>query len=74
MAQLGAVTGKLAKEGRLGPVARLLPTTTATTLRKGKDAIVLDGGRVIEQGSHEALLAAGGRYATLFKLQARGYV
>lgn len=43
MAQLGVVTGKLAKEGRLGPVARLLPTTTATTLRKGKEAVVLDG-------------------------------
>lgn len=43
MAQLGAVTGKLASEGRLGPVARLLPTTTATTLRKGKEAVVLDG-------------------------------
>ena len=43
MAQLGAVTGKLAREGRLGPVARLLPTTTATTLRKGKEAVVLDG-------------------------------
>ena len=43
MAQLGAVTDKLAREGRLGPVARLSPTKTATTLRKGKDALVLDG-------------------------------
>ena len=43
IAKLDVVQAKLAKEGRLGPVARLMPTTTATTLRKGKEAIVLDG-------------------------------
>ena len=43
IAKLDAVTEKLAQKGRLGPVARLMPTTTATTLRKGKEAIVLDG-------------------------------
>jgi hypothetical protein len=37
MVRLGAVQEKLAKEGRLGPVARLLPTTSAATLRKGRD-------------------------------------
>jgi len=43
IAKLDSVTEKLAREGRLGPVARLMPTTTATTLRKGKESIVLDG-------------------------------
>jgi len=43
MARLDVVTDRLAREGRLGPVARLMPTTTATTLRKGKETIVLDG-------------------------------
>ncbi|MCA9514199.1 MAG: YciI family protein [Myxococcales bacterium] len=43
MARLIAVQDELAAAGRLGPVARLMPTTTATTLRKGKDALVLDG-------------------------------
>lgn len=43
MARLGAVQEKLAQQGRLGPVARLLPTTSATTLRKGRDALVIDG-------------------------------
>ncbi|HKA78884.1 MAG TPA: YciI family protein [Xanthobacteraceae bacterium] len=43
MAKLLVVTDKLAKKGRLGPVARLLPTTAATTLRKGKEALVIDG-------------------------------
>jgi ATP-binding cassette, subfamily B, bacterial len=35
--------------------------------------VVLEGGRLVELGSHEALLAQGGRYAELFQLQARGY-
>jgi hypothetical protein len=43
IAKLDVVTDKLAREGRLGPVARLMPTTTSTTLRKGKESIVLDG-------------------------------
>jgi hypothetical protein len=43
MAKLTVVTDKLAKNGRLGPVARLLPTTAATTLRKGRESLVIDG-------------------------------
>jgi hypothetical protein len=41
--KLTVVMEKLSREGKLGPVARLMPTTTAMTLRKGKEAIVLDG-------------------------------
>jgi hypothetical protein len=43
IAKLGVVQERLARQGRLGPVARLMPTTAATTVRKGKEAIVLDG-------------------------------
>jgi hypothetical protein len=44
MAKLQKVQDGLAREGRLGPVARLLPTTAATTLRKDREpAIVIDG-------------------------------
>lgn len=44
MTRLNVVHGKLASSGKLGPVARLLPTTAATTLRKNSDpALVLDG-------------------------------
>jgi hypothetical protein len=44
MARLNKVEDKLSKQGRLGPVARLLPTTAATTLRKGRDEpLVIDG-------------------------------
>jgi hypothetical protein len=44
MQRLMAVEEGLAAEGRLGPVARLMPTTTATTLRKTADEpLVIDG-------------------------------
>jgi hypothetical protein len=43
MAKLDVVQQKLAKEGKLGPVARLMPTTAATTVRKGKESMVIDG-------------------------------
>jgi hypothetical protein len=43
MARLDVVHQRLAKEGRFGPTVRLLPTTTATTLRKGQEPLVIDG-------------------------------
>jgi hypothetical protein len=43
IARLDVVIDRLDREGRLGPVVRLMPTTTATTLRKGRETIVLDG-------------------------------
>jgi hypothetical protein len=44
MSRLGAVQERLAAQGRLGPVARLMPTTAATTLRKNQEPpLVLDG-------------------------------
>lgn len=44
MGRLNVVHGKLVQNGKLGPVARLLPTTAATTLRKHTDPpLVLDG-------------------------------
>ena len=43
MGRLAAVECRLARQGRLGPTARLLPTTTATTLRKGVGTLVIDG-------------------------------
>ena len=44
MGKLIAAQEKMAKAGRLGPVARLMPTTAATTLRKDREpAVVIDG-------------------------------
>lgn len=35
--------------------------------------VVIEKGEVLEEGSHQELMAAGGRYAQLFHLQAKGY-
>lgn len=43
MTRLLAVQDKLRAEKRLGPVARLMTTPSAKTVRKGKDAMVIDG-------------------------------
>jgi hypothetical protein len=44
MSKLQVVQQRLAKEGRLGPVARLMPTTAATTLRKDREQpLIIDG-------------------------------
>lgn len=44
MEKLLVVQDRLTRQGKLGPVARLLPTTAATTLRKDQDPpLVLDG-------------------------------
>ncbi|GAB3804032.1 ABC transporter ATP-binding protein [Micromonospora zhanjiangensis] len=44
------------------------------TLRDADLIVALSGGRVVEAGRHEDLLVADGTYATLFRLQAAGYV
>ena len=44
-----------------------------STVRLADHIVVLEHGRIIESGPHEQLLALGGTYAQLFKLQASGY-
>ncbi|MBO0952273.1 ABC transporter ATP-binding protein [Fibrella forsythiae] len=44
-----------------------------STVRMADRILVLEGGTLLEIGSHEQLLAMNGRYAELFALQARGY-
>jgi ABC-type multidrug transport system fused ATPase/permease subunit len=40
-----------------------------STVRRAHNIVVLDAGRVVEQGSHDALMAAGGAYAKLVRRQ-----
>ena len=44
------------------------------TVRMAHRIIVIEGGKLVEQGSHEQLVALKGRYAELFTLQAKGYL
>ncbi len=42
-----------------------------STLRKADRLVVLDRGRIVEQGNHQQLMAAGGAYHALYQAQAR---
>jgi ATP-binding cassette subfamily B protein len=44
-----------------------------STVRMADRILVLKGGQLVEQGTHEALVQQGGLYAELFQLQAAGY-
>jgi len=44
-----------------------------STVRAADVIVVIHNGEIVEQGNHESLLELGGQYASLFRLQARGY-
>ncbi len=44
-----------------------------STVRMADRILVLEHGRIVEQGSHQQLVALGGKYSELFELQAAGY-
>ena len=67
-AELFAKIRELAKEK-----TAILISHRFSTVRMADRILVLEGGRIVEQGSHDDLVALGGRYARLFELQARGY-
>ncbi|MER7004834.1 ABC transporter ATP-binding protein [Dactylosporangium sp. NPDC000555] len=43
------------------------------SLRYADHIVVLDGGEIVEEGTHEVLMDLDGRYAELFRMQADGY-
>lgn len=51
----------------------LLISHRFSTVRMADRIVVLEKGRIAEQGSHDQLLSLGGRYAAMFELQASSY-
>jgi ABC-type multidrug transport system fused ATPase/permease subunit len=45
-----------------------------STIRKMDQLVVLEQGKIVEKGSHEALLARGGLYASLWAHQSGGFL
>jgi ATP-binding cassette subfamily B protein len=56
-----------------GEQITLLVSHRFSTVRMADVIVVLDGARVVEVGSHEALMAKHGQYADLYEIQARAY-
>jgi ATP-binding cassette subfamily B protein len=51
----------------------LLVSHRFSTVRMADLILVVDGGRIVERGTHEQLMALGGTYAELYEIQARAY-
>ena len=51
----------------------LLISHRFSTVRMADRIVVLEGGRLVEEGSHAQLMALGGRYAAMFEMQAASY-
>ena len=51
----------------------LLISHRFSTVRMADRIVVLEGGRLVEQGTHSQLMALGGRYASMFEMQASSY-
>jgi ATP-binding cassette subfamily B protein len=61
------------RSGRADGRITLLISHRFSTVRMADLIVVLEEGRVTQQGTHDELLAQGGLYAELYELQARAY-
>ncbi len=62
-----------ARQARRNGGMTILVSHRFSTVRMADLIVVLDGARVAEVGSHEELMARGGRYAELYRIQANAY-
>ena len=51
----------------------LLVSHRFSTVRMADLIVVMDGARIVEVGTHDALMAANGQYAELYEIQAAAY-
>jgi ATP-binding cassette subfamily B protein len=51
----------------------LLISHRFSTVRMADRIVVLEGGRLIEEGNHDQLMSRGGVYAAMFEMQAASY-
>jgi ATP-binding cassette subfamily B protein len=51
----------------------LLISHRFSTVRMADRIVVLESGRLVEEGSHAQLMSLGGRYAAMFEMQAASY-
>jgi ATP-binding cassette subfamily B protein len=54
-------------------VTTILVSHRLSSVRHADRVVVIDGGRVVEDGTHESLMRAGGRYARMYSLQAERF-
>ncbi|HEY7293906.1 MAG TPA: ABC transporter ATP-binding protein [Dehalococcoidia bacterium] len=62
-----------ARSGASRGMVTLLISHRFSTVRMADLILVLDGGQIVEQGSHDELIRLGGLYAELYELQAAAY-
>jgi ATP-binding cassette, subfamily B, bacterial len=62
-----------AQERKTNGSITILVSHRFSTVRMADLIVVLDGARAVEVGSHDELMALGGRYAELYQIQARAY-
>jgi ATP-binding cassette, subfamily B, bacterial len=61
------------RESRLNGNMTILVSHRFSTVRMADVIVVLDGARVAEVGTHDELMARGGRYSELYQIQAQAY-
>ncbi len=69
--ELDTVVAHIEEAGLLAGRTSVVIAHRLSTVREADLILVLDGGRIVERGDHETLLARGGLYANLYRRQFR---